>query len=51
MFDACPDGKKGFTPMDVIPIISKSFPDSYGNMQFVRKAGFQQLLLFWRTLQ
>jgi hypothetical protein len=38
MFDARPDGKKGFTPTDVIPIVNKSFPDSYGNVEFARKA-------------
>jgi hypothetical protein len=38
MFDACPDDKKGFTPMDVIPIINKAFPDSYVNVEFTKKA-------------
>jgi hypothetical protein len=32
MFDARPDGKKGFTTTDIIPIVKKSFPDSYGNV-------------------
>jgi hypothetical protein len=32
MFDARPDGKKQFTPMDIIPIINTIFPD------FVRRA-------------
>jgi hypothetical protein len=31
-------GKKGFTPTDVIPIINKAFPDSYGNVEFAKKA-------------
>jgi hypothetical protein len=37
MFDARPDGKKGFTPTYVIPIINKSFLDSYGSVEFARK--------------
>jgi hypothetical protein len=38
MFDIRPDGKKGFTPTDFIPIVNKSFPGSYGNVKFARKA-------------
>jgi hypothetical protein len=37
MFNARPDDKKGFTPTDVIPIINKAFPDSYGNVEFAKK--------------
>lgn len=38
IFDARPDGKKQFTPTDIIPIINKSFPGSYGNVEFAKKA-------------